>query len=151
MLTHVTSLILAQAAPAVEPTTDVVQWGLSLVKWIAEQFASKNYAAAIAGIVMAAVFLVKLFLKDKLSSDALPLVSAGIGLVLSLAGALAGAKADMSATSIMSIVLSGLTTGAMASGFWSLLGKRLVDFVKSKFSKAPTAPSEPAKTEEPVK
>lgn len=120
------------AAPAVEPTDDVIGWGLGTIKWIAEQFASKNYAAAVAGIVMVLVFLVKLLLKDKLSSGQLPLVSAGIGLVLSLAGALGGAQAGMNWQGILGIVFTGLTTGAMASGFWSLVGKHIADFVKSK-------------------
>lgn len=144
MLTTMISAVLAQ--PALEPTDDMVSWGLGVFKWIAEQFASKNYAAAIAGIVMVLVFALKLVLKEKLKSDALPMVSAGLGLALSLAGALSGAKVDMSVSAILGIVLAGLTTGALASGFWSLAGKRIVDFIKAKFSRpavveAPVAPA----------
>lgn len=137
-------LLLAQMQPSPEPAGDVVQWGLSLIKWIAEQFASKNYAAAVAGIVMAIVFVLKLVLKDKLSSGSLPLVSAIVGTVVSGAGALLGATQGMGATAILSILVTGLTTGATASGLWSLVGKRVVDFVKSKFSKDAVAPTAPA-------
>lgn len=147
MISTLVSLVLAQPSP--EPVDgDVVSWGLHAVKWIVEQFASKNYVAAVAGIVMALTFVLKLVLKDRLSSGALPLVSAAIGLVVSVTTSLLTASADTTAMSVVGMIFAGITTGATASGFWSLAGKHIVDFVKSKFGKKEEPAVEQPKAEE---
>lgn len=128
------NLVLAQ--PASEPGTDMVGWALGLVKWIAEQFAAKNYVGAVAAIVMALVFVAKLLLKDKLSSGALPLLSAGLGLLAAVAADLMSAGTGVTGLSVVNILVAGVTTGAMASGFWSLLGKHIVDWTKAATDKA---------------
>lgn len=134
MISTLVSLVLAQPSP--QPADgDMISWGLNAIKWIVEQFASKNYVAAVAGIVMILTFATKLVLKDKLSSGALPLVSAAIGLVVSVITSLMTATADTTAMSVIGMIFTGVTTGATASGFWSLAGKHIVDFVKSKFGK----------------
>ena len=130
-------LQLVMAQPTAEPGTDMVGWALGLVKWIAEQFAAKNYVGAVAALVMALVFVAKLLLKDKLSSGLLPLLSAGLGLLAAVAAGLMSAGTGMSAAEVVSVVVAGLTTGAMASGFWSLVGRHLVDWTKALADKAP--------------
>lgn len=133
MLTIITTLILAQ--PSVEPTTDTVDWAGSLVKWCIDQVAHKNYVALIAAIVMALTYLAKIVLKDRINSDHLPWISAGLGMMTSLAASLLGVTHGMPLVDVADLCITGLTTGAMASGFWSLVGRRMSDWLDKKFPK----------------
>lgn len=128
-----TLILSTQIAP--EPSGDAALWLLELVKWVVEQFAAKNYVGAVAAIVMGLTFITKSILKDRLSPTALPLVSTGFGLLASIAGSVAAAGMGATPASVWGIIVTGLTTGAMASGFWSLAGKHLVDLAKNLMSK----------------
>lgn len=125
MLISIVLMALGQAP--VEPTdgADVMQWVMSTIQWTVEQFHAKNYLPAVAAIVMVLTFAVKKILGDKLKTEQLALVSAGLGLLTSLATELAGMAMGSGTFDILRAVAGGLLVGPLASGFWSLLGKKI--------------------------
>lgn len=73
-------------------------------------------------LIMVLVFLMTKveFIKNALPDSAKPWVAAGAG-VLAAVAATAISTGDW-----LQAILSGLVTGAAASGFWELVGKRLL-------------------------
>jgi UDP-N-acetylmuramyl pentapeptide phosphotransferase/UDP-N-acetylglucosamine-1-phosphate transferase len=118
------STLLTQV-PSAEPGTDMFGWLLELLRWVVEQFKQKNYVPGMGGVVMVLVFFARMFLLKRLNSNVLPLVSAGLGVLLACGVNLAGLAVGSQPMDWLSALAMGLTTGAAASGFWSLVGKKL--------------------------
>ena len=111
--------------PVSMPGDDPFGWLLATIKWMIEQFQNHNIAPAVGALIMVLVFLFRLLLESKVNKKWLPWVSAGIGVLLQCAANLAALAAGWTHMDWLSAVLAGLTTGAAASGLWSMLGKTL--------------------------
>lgn len=119
-------LLLATVPPAV-PGDDAVSWLLSSLKWAVERFQAHDYVPAIGMLVMVLVYLFNRFAKDRIASKHLPLVSASIGVLTAIATNLLALAVGSTPLDWVQAVLAGLTAGAAASGFWSLVGKHLAE------------------------
>lgn len=126
MMTNIISIVLS-AVPAPMPADgDMFSWLLGSVKWIMEQFAQKNYAPAVAGIIMIATFFFNKFAADKLPVYAKPWISAALGIVMAMVAKVIGMAAGASTPDLLQAILTGFMAGASASGFWSMLGKHFL-------------------------
>lgn len=132
-MTMFLSTILAQLTP--EPSGDLVQWVLEMAKTIVEMFKDGRHGPAVAGIIMLVVFFLKVFLKDRLPKAALPWLAAGLGVMSAISMQLAALAVGAKAGDWASALVKGAMIGAGASGLWSLLGKKLVELVKSLLAK----------------
>lgn len=124
MLTTLMFTLLAQL-PSAEPTGDAFSWLLQSGQWVIAQFQAKNFLPACAMLVMMAVWAAKKFLGDKLKTEHMALLAAGLSLLSSLAMELIGMKTGSGGFDIFRALANGLMVGAGASGFWSLVGKKL--------------------------
>lgn len=95
-------------------------------KWAIEQYQHKNYMPAIGLLVMVLVFLSRKFLSDKIQPEHMPAFSAAMGILVSVATNLTAVAVGSTPIDWISAVVSGLVTGTMASGLWSLGGKKLL-------------------------
>lgn len=126
MLSSLMITVLAQA-PSPLPGDDTFGWILEAMKWMVEQFQSKNYMPATGMMIMVLVFLFNMFFKEKVNKKHLALVSAGVGVLSACAMNLMSLMAGYSSKDWMNAVAMGLTMGAAASGFWSMLGKKVLE------------------------
>lgn len=150
MLTSiVTTTLLAQAVPSAAPGDDVFGWLMSSLKWALEQFQNKNYMPAIGMLVMVMVWVFKKYFEDKVTPAHLPYVSAAMGVVVACAMNLMALAAGSKPHDWLTAIGMGLTMGAAASGFWSLMGKWLEAKLLNKPSAPPPAPPAPPTTPAP--
>lgn len=110
----------AVGAPVVAPPSSPEQ-ALGLLSALIAAFKSGNWALVSAIGIMLAVYLLRLFVlpKLKVSSDKLPYISAGLGLLVAIAVNLSAGQPWMVA------IFSGISMGAAASGFWHLIGEKI--------------------------
>jgi hypothetical protein len=83
-------------------------------------FTAKEWGIFVGGLIMVVVWFARMFLLARLSSDWLPWVSSGMGVLLSISIDLTSKVPWWKA------VLNGLLVGAAASGLWSQVGKNLL-------------------------
>jgi len=89
-----------------------------------EAFQLGNWGPAVGLAIMLLVWFLVSFLWTTFPSVALPWLSAGLGIVSAVATDLIAGRPWWKA------LLSGLTMGAAASGFWSMLGKYILEAIK---------------------
>ena len=124
----------APAAPAVELSPEEV---VALGKLVMEAAKGGNWGLALAGILMLLVWVLRKFVIKTLSPAAMPWVAAIAGVVGAVAANVQAGESWSTA------VMSGLMTGAAASGLYSLVGKKLLGTAST-----PAAPEESAEEEE---
>jgi hypothetical protein len=132
----------AQVAPAVVPAAPAAvapaaevkppespEQALGLLPALMAAIRSGNWAVVASLGIMLAIYLLRMFVlpKLKVSASKLPYISAGVGILIAFAANLGAGQSWIAA------LLSGLTMGAAASGFWSLIGSSILP-------KAPEAP-----------
>lgn len=127
MLTNLIPQLLAQLPPLPPPTpgTDTFGWVLQAGQFIVAAFKAHDTAPAIGVLVMVLTWTFNQFFKGKISTAALPFVSAALGVLTSIAANLTALAIGVTPMGWVSAILTGLTTGAAASGFWSLIGKKV--------------------------
>ena len=118
--------------PAPVPTGDEMAWVLESAKWAVEQFQNKNYMPAVGMTIMLLVFVFNKFFHAKVKKEHLALVSASIGVLSAVAMNMMALAVGSQPMEWVSAIMAGLTMGAAASGFWSLIGKMVVDKVSGK-------------------
>lgn len=116
------TVVLAQLAP--EPTGDVFLWLLQMGKEVVTSFQSGQHGAAVAGLLMVAVYALRSLLKGRVSQAALPWLSAGLGVLSAVAMQLSALAVGAQPMDWLSALAQGALAGATASGLWSLLGKQ---------------------------
>jgi uncharacterized membrane protein len=99
---------------------------LTSIRWAVEQYQQKNYMPAVGVLIMVVVFLSRKYLNDKIQDEYMPLFSATTGVLVAVATNLTALAVGSTQTDWISAVVSGVATGAMASGLWSLGGKKLL-------------------------
>jgi drug/metabolite transporter (DMT)-like permease len=114
---------------------DVVEWTLSGIKWIVQKFQAKEYGLGVSGLIMMLVFAFNKYFKKLVPAKALPWVAVGVGVLTAVATKLAGIAMGTPTTEWLTVIGSGVISGATASGLWSLLGKH--------FFGAKAAPQDP--------
>ncbi len=112
------------APPVPESNFDAIK----LLPSIWKALKDKNWAIAVSLLIMLLVWAGRKFVVPGLNPSAVPLVVAGMGLLVGLAGSI-GAGAP-----IIPSLLSGLFVGAAASGFWEQIFKHFLS------PKAPDVP-----------
>lgn len=130
---HLINIVLAQLQP--EPTGDVFLWVLQMGKTIVEMFQSGQHGPAVAGIIMIIVYFLQSLLKDRLPKSALPWFAVLVGVLTAVSAQLVALAVGAAPMSWVSAILQGAMAGAMSSGLWSLLGKKLLELVSSLMSK----------------
>ena len=117
---------LLSAVPVADPGSDVFGWLLNTVKWAVEQFQARNFMPAVGAVVMVLVFAARKLFANVIESKHLTWLSMILGMLASLAASLLNLNASSSPMDILGALSNGLMVGAAASGFWSLLGKKLL-------------------------
>ena len=141
MLNLITS-VLGQLQP--EPTGDVFLWVLQMGKTIVEMFQAGQHGPAVAGIIMIVVYFLRLALKDRLPQAALPWLLVLFGVLTAISAQLVALATGAPAMSWFSAILQGAMAGAMASGLWSLLGKKLLELLSKIDKPKDPPPADPA-------
>lgn len=118
-------IVIAQAVT--EPTGNIE--ALSDVIKLVNALGSHNWLYAASLLIVLIVFAVKKYALPGVDSKWLPLISNGLGVAVALAANLSAATP----AGWLATVLGGIFMGTSASGFWSLIGKHIVDlFTKKK-------------------
>lgn len=129
------SLFALLQIPSPTPTGDEFGWVLSSAKWVVEQFVAKNYVPAAGMVVMLMVYVFNRFFKGTIKPNHLALVSAAMGVIAAVGTNLLAIAVGSQPTEWLHAIFAGLTLGATASGFWSLVGKWAVERLKIVFGK----------------
>jgi hypothetical protein len=103
-----------------------IDWVMNSVQWLVTQFQNRNYMPA-CGMLMLLVWAVKRFSGDALKAERLALLSAGLGVLSAVGMELLGLTVTSNKVDLTRAIVNGLMVGAGASGFWSLLGKQLLN------------------------
>ena len=111
------TLAVLQAAPEGDP--------VALIQSLMAALQSKNWAVFVALLIMAVTMITSRLILPRLNIDKkfTPLISAIVGTVFSGGSALVGAAVGLPLTDVLSMLLSGLLSGAAATGLYELLGK----------------------------
>lgn len=104
---------------------DPVAYTINLIKIGLEQYHARNFIPLVATFIMLAVFFLQKFLLPTLDKSKVPLVSAALGVGFGVASNLAALAVGSQPADWIGIIVTGLFTGATASGFWSLVGKKI--------------------------
>jgi len=78
-------------------------------------------------LMMLLVWVIKRISGDALKTERLALLSAGLGVLSAVGIELLALTIDSNRVDLLTAIINGLMVGAGASGFWSLLGKKLLD------------------------
>ncbi len=113
----------------------------ALLQMLITAIHSKNWAVVVSLVVMALTMILNRIVLPRMSIDKkwTPLISAIMGTVISGGSALLGVVVGMPIQDILSLLLSGLLTGASATGLYELIGK----YVMPKPPDVPTPPTDP--------
>jgi uncharacterized membrane protein YoaK (UPF0700 family) len=117
-------LLLTQISPPGD--ANLVTWGLSSFKWALEQFQQKNYLPLVSFVLMLAISLFQKFELTKINKKALPFVSAGLGVAISIVTNVSAMAMHSKPIDWISAIVMGLTVGAGATGLWEIVGQKLL-------------------------
>jgi hypothetical protein len=111
------------------PAADLSQsagWMLDIVKWAVTQFQQKNFVPGCSGLLMVLIALFQKFEMTKVNKKAVPLVSAGLGVLGACAMNLTTMAVGAKPHDWLTAIVMGLTIGGGAIGFWELVGQKLL-------------------------
>ena len=111
--------VIAQVIPEVDP--------IALIQMLIEAIQSKNWSVVVSVMVMAVTLLVSRLIlpRLKIGKRWVPLISAILGTILSGASALVGVAVGLPVKDILALLISGLLSGATATGLYELVGKHI--------------------------
>ncbi len=109
--------VAMQVLPEVDP--------VGLIQSLIVAFQSKNWAVVVSLVVMALTMIMSRLILPRFNVDKkwTPLISAITGTVVTGASALLGVAVGLELKDILSLLISGLLSGATATGLYELLGK----------------------------
>lgn len=115
----------ATASAPTEPPQMEASEALVLVHKVWDAAKSGHYLVASAGALMLIIWLFQMFFRNLIKREQLPLWSAGVAVVFSVAMNLSLAPADVPMwKAALEAIGLGLVVGPAASGWWSLVGKK---------------------------
>lgn len=111
--------VLVQVAPEADP--------VALISSLMAALQSKNWAVVVALGVMGLVMILNRLVLPRMKIDKkwTPLISAIVGTVVSGASALMAVVAGLPLSDTLGLLLSGLLSGATATGLYELIGKHI--------------------------